>query len=41
MFFGEFIFLFKESIEFCEGIDRFDMNGVDRNNVLFFGIKVL
>lgn len=38
---GESTPLLKESIELREGTDRLDMNGADRNNVLFSGTKAL
>ncbi|CED85345.1 endoplasmic reticulum ca-transporting p-type atpase [Phaffia rhodozyma] len=38
---GESTPLLKESIELREGSDRLDMNGSDRNNVLFSGTKAL
>jgi cation-transporting ATPase 13A1 len=38
---GESTPLLKESIELREGSDILDMNGSDRNNVLFSGTKAL
>lgn len=38
---GESTPLLKESIELREGEDRLDMEGADRNNVLFSGTKAL
>lgn len=38
---GESTPLLKESIELREGTDKLDMNGADRNNVLFSGTKAL
>ena len=38
---GESTPLLKESVELREGADRLDMNGSDRNNVLFSGTKAL
>lgn len=38
---GESTPLLKESVELREGTDRLDMNGADRNNVLFSGTKAL
>jgi magnesium-transporting ATPase (P-type) len=38
---GESTPLLKESIELREGEDRLDMNGADRNSVLFSGTKAL
>ncbi len=38
---GESTPLLKESVELREGTDRLDMNGTDRNNVLFSGTKAL
>lgn len=38
---GESTPLLKESIELREGTDLLDMNGSDRNNVLFSGTKAL
>jgi cation-transporting ATPase 13A1 len=38
---GESTPLLKESIELREGSDRLDMNGSDRNNVMFSGTKAL
>lgn len=38
---GESTPLLKESIELREGSDRLDMNGADRNSVLFSGTKAL
>ena len=38
---GESTPLLKESIELREGTNRLDMNGADRNNVLFSGTKAL
>lgn len=38
---GESTPLLKESIELREGSDKLDMNGSDRNNVLFSGTKAL
>lgn len=38
---GESTPLLKESIELREGSDLLDMNGSDRNNVLFSGTKAL
>ncbi len=38
---GESTPLLKESIELREGSDKLDMNGTDRNNVLFSGTKAL
>lgn len=38
---GESTPLLKESIELREGTDILDMNGSDRNNVLFSGTKAI
>ncbi|KAL7421973.1 putative cation-transporting ATPase 1 [Cryptotrichosporon argae] len=38
---GESTPLLKESVELREGTDRLDINGSDRNNVLFAGTKAL
>ena len=38
---GESTPLLKESVELREGSDRLDMNGADRNSVLFSGTKAL
>lgn len=38
---GESTPLLKESVELREGLDKLDMNGADRNNVLFSGTKAL
>lgn len=38
---GESTPLLKESIDLRDGSDRLDMNGTDRNNVLFSGTKAL
>ncbi|KAJ9121558.1 hypothetical protein QFC22_002177 [Naganishia vaughanmartiniae] len=38
---GESTPLLKESVELREGTDRLDMNGSDRNNVVFSGTKAL
>lgn len=38
---GESTPLLKESIELREGEDRLDMNGADRNSILFSGTKAL
>ncbi|PWN52150.1 endoplasmic reticulum Ca-transporting P-type ATPase [Violaceomyces palustris] len=38
---GESTPLLKESIELREGSDKLDVNGADRNNVVFGGTKVL
>jgi cation-transporting ATPase 13A1 len=38
---GESTPLLKESVELREGTDRLDMNGSDRNSVLFSGTKAL
>lgn len=38
---GESTPLLKESIDLRDGTDRLDMNGTDRNNVLFSGTKAL
>jgi magnesium-transporting ATPase (P-type) len=38
---GESTPLLKESIELREGEDKLDMNGSDRNSVLFSGTKAL
>ncbi|KAI5451460.1 putative cation-transporting ATPase 1 [Naganishia albida] len=38
---GESTPLLKESIELRDGSDRLDMNGSDRNNVMFSGTKAL
>lgn len=38
---GESTPLLKESIELREGEDRLDMNGTDRNSILFSGTKAL
>jgi cation-transporting ATPase 13A1 len=38
---GESTPLLKESVELREGSDRLDMNGSDRNNVVFSGTKAL
>jgi cation-transporting ATPase 13A1 len=38
---GESTPLLKESVELREGTDRLDMNGADRNSVLFSGTKAL
>lgn len=38
---GESTPLLKESVELREGTDRLDMNGGDRNNVLFSGTKAI
>jgi magnesium-transporting ATPase (P-type) len=38
---GESTPLLKESIELREGSDILDMNGSDRNNVLFSGTKAI
>lgn len=38
---GESTPLLKESVELREGSDKLDMNGADRNNVLFSGTKAL
>lgn len=38
---GESTPLLKESIELREGDDKLDMNGTDRNSVLFSGTKAL
>ena len=38
---GESTPLLKESIELREDSDRLDMNGADRNSVLFSGTKAL
>lgn len=38
---GESTPLLKESIHLRDGTDRLDMNGTDRNNVLFSGTKAL
>lgn len=38
---GESTPLLKESIELREGGDRLDMNGTDRNSILFSGTKAL
>ena len=38
---GESTPLLKESIELRQGGDRLDMNGADRNNVIFSGTKAL
>lgn len=38
---GESTPLLKESVELREGDDRLDMNGTDRNSVLFSGTKAL
>lgn len=38
---GESTPLLKESVELREGSDRLDMNGADRNSILFSGTKAL
>jgi cation-transporting ATPase 13A1 len=38
---GESTPLLKESVELREGADKLDMNGADRNSVLFSGTKAL
>jgi cation-transporting ATPase 13A1 len=38
---GESTPLLKESVELRDGSDRLDMNGSDRNNVIFSGTKAL
>ena len=38
---GESTPLLKESVELREGTDKLDMNGADRNSVLFSGTKAL
>ena len=38
---GESTPLLKESVELREGTDKLDMNGADRNSVLFYGTKAL
>jgi len=38
---GESTPLLKESVELREGTDELDMNGGDRNSVLFSGTKAL
>lgn len=38
---GESTPLLKESVELREGTDRLDMNGADRNSVLFSGTKAI
>ena len=38
---GESTPLLKESVELRDGSDRLDINGVDKNNVVFGGTKVL